>query len=172
MSYNPIMSGMAFSEEVAMVGGTDEFYDSPDQFNEVWNHPDTKEREHWREAIKKEFNNMIKRKVGRQTRMSEVPENRRTIVVCVYIDDTLCAGTKEAIQEFKREIKKHFAIKEEGEMKEYVGCKVKRTGEKSLIMFQDVLINKIERIFGKEANKLQVYGEPIQKWSWFDAVSG
>ena len=39
MSYNPIMSGMAFSDEVAMVGGTDESYDNPDQFEEAWNHP-------------------------------------------------------------------------------------------------------------------------------------
>ena len=86
--------------------------------------------------------------------------NNGMIVVCVYIDDILCAGNKEAIQEFKREIKQHFVIKEEGEMKEYVGCKVKRTGEKSLIMYQDDLINKIDRIFGKEANKLQIYGMP------------
>ena len=28
---------------------------------------------------------------------------------------------------FKDEIKTHFAIKEEGEMKEYVGCKIKKT---------------------------------------------
>ena len=39
----------------------------------------TKEREHWREAIKKEFNNMIKRKFWRQTRTSEIPENRQLI---------------------------------------------------------------------------------------------
>ena len=32
-------------------------------------------------------------------------------------DDTLCAGDKEALIEFKEEFKKHFSIKEEGEMK-------------------------------------------------------
>ena len=42
VSYNPIMSGMAFLEEVAMVGGSDKFYDNPDQFQEAWNHPDAK----------------------------------------------------------------------------------------------------------------------------------
>ena len=71
--------------------------------------------------------------------------NQGTVVVCVYIDDTLCTGKKRAIQEFKDEIKIHFAIKEEGEMKEYIGCKVKKTGKKSLIMYQDDLISKIER---------------------------
>ena len=307
VSYNPIMSGMAFADEVAFVGGTDESYDNPEQFQEAWNHPKTEEREYWREAIRKEFNDMIKRKVWRETRTSEIPENRRLIgskwvfkkkrngvyrarlvglgysqiagvdhkdnfspvvtdttfrcvlvmallegwnmevvdietaflygildeeifmkmpegldiyldtnfsnheclvldkaiyglvqaarqfhrrltgvmeknmgfakcmadecllcrttekgmiVVCVYIDDTLCVGKTEAIQEFKDEIKQHFAIKEEGEMREYVGCKVKRTGEKSLIMYQDDLINKIDRIFGEKAIKLQIYGMP------------
>ena len=58
-----------------------------------------------------------------------------TVIVCVYIDDTLCLGKKEAISDFKNELKKHFAIKEEGEMKQYVGCKVKKTGTKSLIMY-------------------------------------
>ena len=79
---------------------------------------------------------------------------------CSNLIRAVCAGTKEAIQEFKDEIKQHFAIKEEDEMKEYAGCKVKRTGEKSLIMYQDDLINKIDRIFGEEANKLQIYGMP------------
>ena len=80
--------------------------------------------------------------------------------VCVYIDDTLCLGEKEAITDFKNELKKHFAIKEEGETKEYVGCKVTKTGKKSLIMYQDDLIEKIDRIFGDEVRKMQSYGMP------------
>ena len=52
--------------------------------------------------------------------------NQGTVVVCVYIDDTLCTANKEAIQEFKNEIKNHFAIKIEGKMKEYAGCKIKK----------------------------------------------
>ena len=63
--------------------------------------------------------------------------NQGTVVVCVYIDDTLCTGNKRAIQEFKDEIKNHFAIKEKGEMKEYIGYKVKKIGKKSLIMYQE-----------------------------------
>ena len=64
-----------------------------------------------------------------------------TVIVCVYIDDTLCVGDKEAINEFKKEITLHFTIKEVGEMKEYVGCKAERRGKDNLIMFQDDLIN-------------------------------
>ena len=68
--------------------------------------------------------------------------------MCVCIDDTLCLGKKEAISDFKNELQKHFAIKEEGEMKEYVGCKVTKNGTKSLIMYQNDLIKKMDRIFG------------------------
>ena len=39
------------------------------------------------------------------------------IVVCVYIDDTLCMGNEETIDDFKQEISIHFPIKEEEEMK-------------------------------------------------------
>ena len=73
-----------------------------------------------------------------------------TVIVCVYIDDALCVGDKEAINELKKEISLQFAIKEEGEMREYVGCKVERRGRDNLIMFQDDHINKIEKIFGEK----------------------
>ena len=77
--------------------------------------------------------------------------------MCVYIDDILCTGNKRAIQEFKDEIKNHFAIKEEGEMKEYIGCKVKKTGKKSRIIYQDDLIRKIEKNFGELIENMQEY---------------
>ena len=67
--------------------------------------------------------------------------------MCVCIDDALCLGKNEVISDFKNELQKYFAIKEEGDMKEYVGCKVKKTGTKSLIMYQDDLIKKMDRIF-------------------------
>ena len=86
--------------------------------------------------------------------------NAGTMIVCVYIDDTLCTGDNDAIQEFKNEIKNYFAIKEEGDMKEYVGCKVRRTGKRSLIMYQDDLINKIEKNFGEHTRKMQEYEMP------------
>ena len=66
---------------------------------------------------------------------------------------------KRAIQEFKYEIKNHFAIKE-GEMKEQIGCKVKKTGMNSPIMYQDDLINKIEKNFGELIKNMQEYAMP------------
>ena len=44
------------------------------------------------------------------------------IAMCVYIDDTLCVGSKESLIKFKIEISEHFAVKEEGIMTEFVGC--------------------------------------------------
>ena len=74
----------------------------------------------------------------------EERNEKGTVIVCVYIDDMLYVGDKEAINEFKKEVSLYFAIKEEGEMKEYVDCKVERRGRDNLITFQDDLINKIE----------------------------
>ena len=82
------------------------------------------------------------------------------VIVCIYIDDTLCAGDKTAVKKFKTEIKQHFETKEEGEMSEYVGCKVKRNDEKSMIMYQDDLIQKIEKTFGELVKNMQVYDMP------------
>ena len=59
--------------------------------------------------------------------------DKGTVVVCVYIDDVLCTGDIDAIEEFKKDPKQHFSIKEEGEMDEYVGYKVQRTGANSLM---------------------------------------
>ena len=64
---------------MALVGGTDDSKKIPLTFNEAWNHDDIVEREQWREAIRKEFSDMIKRKVWRKCKKSNVPENRRLI---------------------------------------------------------------------------------------------
>ena len=45
-------------------------------------------------------------------------------------------------------------------MSEYVGCKVKRNDEKTMIMFQDDLIQKIEKTFGELVKNMQVYVMP------------
>ena len=44
MSGNMVMSGMAFIDDLAMVGGTDESYDNPDTFDEAWEHPNISKR--------------------------------------------------------------------------------------------------------------------------------
>ena len=83
-----------------------------------------------------------------------------TIVDCVYIDDTLCAGDNDAIEEFKDEINNHFSIKESGKIREYVGYKVKKIGKRSLILYQIDLISKIEKNLGEAVEEMQRYGIP------------
>ena len=57
-----------------MSGGRD-----PLTFREAWDHPDPEERAKWREAIRKEFHDMNKRRVWRYIRRRDVPNNRRLI---------------------------------------------------------------------------------------------
>ena len=60
ISYNPVMSGMAFTDDMTMVwGGTGDPYENPDTFQESCNHHDEADTEQSRTAIRKEFNNMI-----------------------------------------------------------------------------------------------------------------
>ena len=48
-----------------------------------------------------------------------------TVIICLYIDDTLCVGDTEALDTFKKEIKEHFITKEEGKVEDYVVCMIK-----------------------------------------------
>ena len=74
------------------------------------------------------------------------------IVVCVYMDNTLCVGLKESLNKFKIEISEHFAVKEEGIMTEFVECSVVREKE-TLYMHQWELIRRMENYFQEEVKK-------------------
>ena len=58
--------------------------------------------------------------------------SKGTVLIAVYIDDTLCVGKQDAIDELKAEIKKYFSTKEEGPMQEYVGCEIIKEGRSKL----------------------------------------
>ena len=66
--YNPVLMNIALDEEFCFVGGTDDDHENPDTFREAWDHHIPEEREKWRQAIRKEFSDMIKRKVWRYTK--------------------------------------------------------------------------------------------------------
>ena len=305
--YNPTLGNFATQDDFCFVGGTDNNYDNPESFVEAYHHPDEEEREKWRTAIRKEFSDMIKRKVWRHTSRNKVPTDRRiignkwvfkrkrngvyrarlvglgyaqipgvdhkdnfspviaeitfrcvlvlvllngwrmeivdvvtaflygdleetiymtipegldkytderygeddcvildksiyglvqaarqfhkkllhvmtkemnfekckadecllyrkdatgTVIVCIYIDDTLCAGDDSAIEIFKQELRVHFDTKEEGLMEEYVGCKVRREKGNALIMYQDDLLLKIQKHFGNDITNIRNYEIP------------
>ena len=43
-----------------------------------------------------------------------------------WIDDCLCLGPPEAVEDAKIKFMKEFDASDEGEMKEYIGCKITR----------------------------------------------
>ena len=53
--------------EFTMVGGTDNDYVNPISFQIAWWHPEPEERKKWREAIQKEFQDMIRRGFWRKS---------------------------------------------------------------------------------------------------------
>ena len=72
MSENSTTNDVA---EVVLVGGTDESYKSPEQFNDARYNKNPKQWLKWREAIMKEFENMEKNQVWRVIKKTDVPEN-------------------------------------------------------------------------------------------------
>jgi histone deacetylase 1/2 len=54
-------------------------YVEPKTFKEAWNHADPMQRAKWREAIRKEFCDMIKRKVWCRVKKSSIPSNQRCV---------------------------------------------------------------------------------------------
>ena len=67
-----------------------------------------------------------------------INDQNRTIIVCLYIDDTLCVGYKRALDIFQKEIKKHFVTKEEEKVHDYVGCVIKRIKSRILLHQSDL----------------------------------
>jgi hypothetical protein len=56
--------------------------DIPETFQKAYNHPDEKIRTKWRETIKKDFHDMIKRGVWRNMKPNDVPSSRRCVKNC------------------------------------------------------------------------------------------
>ena len=54
-------------------------YLEPNSFDGAWNHTDVVQRDKWREAIKKEFGDMNRRKVWRKMKRRDLPDNRRCV---------------------------------------------------------------------------------------------
>ena len=83
-----------------------------------------------------------------------------TVILCIYVNDMLVIGNKEAIEAFKSEIKQLFNTKEEGLMEEYVGCKVTKKGNNKMHIFQPDIMHKLEKEFGIDICKIRKYQTP------------
>jgi hypothetical protein len=65
--------------ELALMSAVESDYGEPTSFREAWDHPDPESREKWREAIRKEFHDMINKGVWRYVRKGTIPGNKRLI---------------------------------------------------------------------------------------------
>ena len=68
---------------------------TPMKYAEAWDHPDTKERERWRAAIKKEMEDAIKRGVYKKCKRKDVPSNKRC-VKCKWVFKRKTSGIYRA----------------------------------------------------------------------------
>ena len=77
-----------------------------------------------------------------------------------WIDDNLVMGTKEAVEEAKQQLMKEFECSDEGELKEYVGCKldIRRDskGLSSIKFMQPVLIQSYSDEFDIPSGKFPI----------------
>ena len=65
--------------EICLLNKDDKEGYTPTNFKEAWWHPDINERNKWREAIRKELRDAIKRKVYRKTNRRNIPQNKRCV---------------------------------------------------------------------------------------------
>ena len=61
--------------EWCLVGGGDADYVNLATFDKAWNHPIENERQEWRNAIRKEINDMTNREVWCKTKKTQIPSN-------------------------------------------------------------------------------------------------
>ena len=86
-------------------------------------------------------------------------DQKGTIIVCLYIDDTIYVGDKKALDTFKKEIKEYFVTKEEGRVEHYGQCMIKRING-GILLHQSDLIKKIELQFEQEIKDIRGYRTP------------
>ena len=49
-------------------------------------------------------------------------DDKGPVYIAVYVDDALCIGSREGIQKAVSQIKEKFKVKEDGDLKDYLGC--------------------------------------------------
>ena len=78
------------------------------------------------------------------------------ILFCMYVDDAFCVGDKKAVEITYQQLSDHFAIKDEGEMGEYVGCTIEEDQD-NVYLSQPGLLSKLETKYGEQLKSLQGY---------------
>ena len=74
----------------------------------------------------------------------------------IYVDDSLCFGHKDDIQEVADLMKEEFKIKSEPKMNDFLGCDIIREkGKDECWLLQPHLIDKLRKNFGEMVKKLK-----------------
>ena len=76
MTYNPTREDIM---DILLFGGTDKCYKSTEKFNEAWNNKNLSLRDKWREAIRKEFENMEKNNIWKVTWKKKITSDRQLL---------------------------------------------------------------------------------------------
>ena len=70
--------------------------------------------------------------------------DKGTTIIAIYVDDCMCLGDHEAVQELIQDIEARFKIKRMGQLSEYVGAKYK-VGRDKIEISQDDLIDSLNK---------------------------
>ncbi len=83
------------------------------------------------------------------------------VYMAVWVDDCLCVGHKEAIKEAIKDLQKHFVLKIEENVRDYLGCEIAFTKEKNRMWIgQPDLLKKLERNFGDIVKNVKIPQTP------------
>ena len=84
-------------------------------------------------------------------------DEKGVIFVALYVDDCLCVGSKQQIENLKLRIQGSFAIKINDDVKDYLSCEIQFSkNKKGVVLHQRDIIESLEEEFGKEVSGLMV----------------
>ena len=88
-------------------------------------------------------------------------DEKGVIFVALYVNDCLCVGSKQQIENLKSRIQGSFAIKINDDVKDYLSCEIHFSKDKKgVVLHQRDIIESLEEEYGKEVSRLMVYKTP------------
>jgi hypothetical protein len=70
------------------------------------------------------------------------------VVICVYVDDCLITGNREAVDLAVADIESTFEVRRLGPLEEYIGCTIQKLPDASKKIIQPDMIKKLAKTFG------------------------
>ena len=79
-----------------------------------------------------------------------------TVMLCIYVDDVLMMGNKEAIDKATKDIMKEFSIRKEGKLHDYLGCIINfDANNETGTIHQPYTLQKLETKFKKLVDNIR-----------------